>query len=369
MFSAADHEHMSRALRLAERGRYTSHPNPRVGCVIVSEGRVIGSGWHAQAGGPHAEIAALDACGDSAGGATAYVTLEPCAHHGRTPPCVDALIDAGVRHVVIAMQDPNPLVAGKGEASLRKAGITVASGLMQEQATRLNAGFVSRMQHRRPRVVLKLAASLDGRTAMASGESKWITSAPAREDVQHLRAESSAIISGVGTVIADDPSLNVRSPDIDTGGRQPMRVIVDSRLRTPPASRLIGLPGVTLIAAAVDEPEQHQHLRRAGAMVELFPNASGKVDLGRLLERLARLECNDVLVETGARLAGMFLAESLVDELVLYLAPHLLGSGARGLVEIPGLETLADKVQLQLIDIRQVGPDLRIRAQVAARSR
>jgi len=368
VFGAVDHGHMSHALRLAARGRYSSHPNPRVGCVIVNDGRVIGSGWHALAGGPHAEVVALHACETSARGATVYITLEPCAHHGRTPPCVDALIDAGVAHVVIAMQDPNPLVAGKGEASLRNAGIRVSSGLMREQAISLNAGFVSRMERGRPRAVLKLAASLDGRTAMANGESKWITAPPAREDVQHLRAASSAIICGVGTVIADDPSLNVRSPAIDTGGRQPLRVVVDSRLRTPPSSRLLTLPGTTLIAGAVSDIERQQRLQQAGAQVELFPNAAKKVDLGLLMARLAELECNDVLVETGSRLAGVFLGEGLIDELVLYLAPQLLGTNARGLVEVPGLESLADRLQLQLVDIRQVGPDLRIRARVAARA-
>jgi len=367
VFGAADHRHMGQALRLASRGRYTSHPNPRVGCVIVNNGRVIGSGWHAMAGGPHAEIVALNACETSARGATVYVTLEPCAHQGRTPPCVDALINAGVGHVVIAMQDPNPLVAGQGEASLRNAGIKVSSGLMRDQAKSLNAGFVSRMERGRPRAVLKLAASMDGRTAMANGESKWITAPPAREDVQHLRAASSAIICGVGTVIADDPSLNVRSPAIDTGGRQPLRVVVDSRLRVPPSSRLLTLPGTTLIAGAVSDIERQQRLQQAGAQVELFPNAAKKVDLGLLMDRLAELECNDVLVETGSRLAGVFLGEGLIDELVLYLAPQLLGTNARGLVEVPGLESLADRVQLQLVDVRQVGPDLRIRARVAAR--
>lgn len=368
MFSAADHGHMSDALRLARRGQFSCHPNPRVGCVITVNDEPISSGWHAVAGGAHAEIVALERAGAAARGSTVFVTLEPCAHHGRTPPCVEALIAAGVARVVVAMEDPNPLVAGQGLAALRAAGVDVQCGLLADQAAALNAGFVSRMQRGRPRTVLKLAASLDGRTAMANGESKWITGPAARADVQHLRAASSAILTGVGSVISDDPSLNVRATALDTGGRQPLRVVVDSRLRTPPGARLLGLPGQTLIFGALEDASAQRALERAGARIELLPNDSSKVDLQRLLTRLAELECNDVLVETGARLAGIMVNAGLIDELVLYLAPHLMGDEARGLVELSGLVLLADRVQLELIDVRQVGPDLRIRARLEARA-
>lgn len=368
MFGAADHGHMSEALRLARRGRFSCDPNPSVGCVVVADQQTIGSGWHAVAGGAHAEIAALEQAGEAARGSIVYVTLEPCAHHGRTPPCAEALIAAGVSRVVVAMEDPNPLVAGQGLAMLRAAGIEVQCGLLGDQAAALNPGFVSRMQRGRPRTLLKLAASLDGRTAMANGESKWITGPAARADVQRLRAASSAILTGVGTVITDDPSLNVRDAALDTGGRQPLRVIVDSRLRTPPDARLLRLPGRTLICGARGDASTQRALERAGARVELLPNEAGKVDLHRMLSRLAELECNDVLVETGARLAGIMVSAGLIDELVLYLAPHLMGHEARGLVELSGLAGLADRVQLEFIDVRQLGPDLRIRARLETRA-
>ena len=368
MFTAADHRHMGQALRLARKGEFSCHPNPRVGCVLTVDDRIVGSGWHGVTGGPHAEVVALRDAGDGARGATAYVTLEPCSHEGRTPPCTDALIAAGVSRVVAAMEDPNPRVAGDGLAALGAAGIGVQCGLLRDEAAALNAGFVNRMTLGRPRTMLKLAASLDGRTAMASGESKWITGPAARADVQRLRAASSAILTGVGTVISDDPSLNVRAEELDTGGRQPLRVIVDSRLRTPPDARMLDLPGRTLIAGATDDAGLLQALEQAGATVERFPDRQGKVDLTRLLTRLGELECNDVLVETGSRLAGVMVGAGLIDELVLYLAPHLMGAGARGLVELPGLVSMADRVQLEIIEVRQVGPDLRIRARFAERA-
>lgn len=363
MFGAPDYRHMSHALQLARRGQYSCHPNPRVGCVITQGEQVVGSGWHAVTGGPHAEIEALRVAGGRARGATAYVTLEPCVHQGRTPPCTDALVSAGLKRVVVAMEDPNPRVAGQGLASLRAAGLAVECGLLGEDAAALNAGFVSRMTRGRPRTVLKLAASLDGRTAMASGESQWITGPAARGDVQRLRAASSAVLTGVGTVISDDPSLNVRDTTLDTGGRQPLRVIVDSRLRTPPDARMLRLSGKTLIAGATGESAARKVLEGAGARVELFADHQGKVDMARLLARLGELECNDVLVETGARLGGVMVAAGLIDELVLYLAPHLMGTEARGLVELTGLSSMADRVQLTITDVRQIGPDLRIRAQ------
>jgi diaminohydroxyphosphoribosylaminopyrimidine deaminase/5-amino-6-(5-phosphoribosylamino)uracil reductase len=353
---------MSHALQLARRGQYSCHPNPRVGCVITQGEQVVGSGWHAVTGGPHAEIEALRLAAGHARGATAYVTLEPCAHQGRTPPCTDALISAGLKRVVAAMEDPNPRVAGQGLAALRAAGLAVECGLLGEDAAALNAGFVSRMTRGRPRTVLKLAASLDGRTAMASGESQWITGPAARADVQRLRAASSAVLTGVGTVISDDPSLTVRDTALDTGGRQPLRVIVDSRLRTPPDARMLRLSGQTLIAGATGDSAAREVLERAGARVERFADHQGKVDLARLLARLGELECNDVLVETGARLAGVMVGAGLIDELVLYLAPHLMGTEARGLVELTGLSSMADRVQLTMTDVRQIGPDLRIRA-------
>ena len=362
VFSAAEHGWMGRALELAARGRYSTHPNPRVGCVLVAGDRVVGEGWHRVAGGPHAEVEAIAAAGAAAAGATAYVTLEPCAHHGRTPPCVDALVAAGVGRVVAAMSDPNPAVAGRGLAALAAAGIEVAAGLLAGEAEALNAGFVSRMTRGRPRVTLKLAASLDGRTAMASGESRWITGAAARADVQRLRASSSAVLTGVGTVLADDPSLNVRAAELETAGRQPLRVVLDSRLRTPPTARLLGLAGRTLVLTTPAARSAAAELQAAGAVVEAVPPGPGGLDLLPVLRRLGELECNDVLVECGPILAGAFMAAGLVDELVLYLAPHLMGDAARGLFTLPGLEKMAERVQLRITEVRRVGDDLRLRA-------
>jgi len=353
---------MARSLELAARGRYSTHPNPMVGCVIVDDEGVAGEGWHRVAGHAHAEIEALRSAGGRARGATAYVTLEPCSHHGRTPPCAPALVAAGLRRVVVAMPDPNPLVAGQGIALLEGAGLEVRSGLMEEAANSLNAGFVSRMRQDRPRVTLKLAASLDGRTAMASGESQWITGPEARADVQRLRAASSAILTGIGTVLADDPSLTVRAPQLDTAGRQPLRVVLDSRLRTPPDARMFGLPGRTLILTNNADAAAAAGLVDAGAEVEVLPGAGPRVDLQGALQRLARHECNDVLAEAGPVLAGAMLAAGLVDQLVVYLAPHAMGDAARGLFTLPGLEKMADRVQLRFSDVRRVGDDLRIRA-------
>ena len=361
VFTAADHEFMARALRLAARGRYTTQPNPRVGCVIVAGGEIVGEGWHRVAGGPHAEIDALTAAGPRAAGATAYVTLEPCAHHGRTPPCVDTLIAARVARVVAAMTDPNPAVAGRGLAALAAAGIEVASGLLATRAGALNAGFVSRMTRGRPRVTLKLAASLDGRTALADGTSQWITGPAARADVQRLRAASSAILTGIGTALADDPSLTVRAPGVDTAGRQPLRVVLDSRLRLPASARMLALPGRTLVFAA-DSGADDAALAAAGAVIERLPAGARGLDLRAALRRLAEHECNDVLVESGPTLAGALVEAGLADELVLYLAPHLLGASARGLFALPGLSTMADRVQLRITDLRRVGDDLRLRA-------
>jgi len=367
-FSADDHRHMARALRLAERGLYTTDPNPRVGCVLVRGGQVVGEGWHRRAGDAHAERVALAAAGDAARGATAYITLEPCSHHGRTPPCVDGLIEARVARVVAAMSDPNPLVAGHGLAMLREAGIGTGVGLLQADAEALNPGFLRRMRQGRPYVRCKLAMSLDGRTAMASGESQWITGGSARRDVQRLRARSSAILTGVGTVLADDPSMTVRLPVGDLPGvgdeaylRQPLRVVLDTRLRTQPRANMLSLPGATLIACGEGaSAETEAELRAAGADVVRLPQLGGRIDLSELLRLLASREVNELLIESGATLAGGALQAGLVDELIVYVAPNLMGDGARGLVSLPGLERLTERVDLRFDDLRRVGEDLRI---------
>jgi diaminohydroxyphosphoribosylaminopyrimidine deaminase / 5-amino-6-(5-phosphoribosylamino)uracil reductase len=355
-FSAVDHGMMVRALQLAERGLWTTSPNPRVGCVLVRDGEIVGEGWHEKAGEPHAEIHALRATGDRARGATAYVTLEPCSHHGRTPPCAEALIAAGVSRVVAAMTDPNPLVAGQGLAMLRAAGIETASGLLESEARELNIGFVSRMTRGRPWLRLKAAASLDGKTALNNGISQWITGPDARRDGQRWRARACAIMTGIGTVRDDDPQLNVR--DVETP-RQPLRVVVDSRLETPLSARILqGAP--VLIAGAVDNAEKKALLRSTGAEVLILPNAAGKVELKDLLEELARRGINEVHVEAGFKLNGSLLREGLVDELLLYLAPCLIGHDASGLFNLPALTSLDDKRLLQIRDLRQIGEDIRL---------
>jgi diaminohydroxyphosphoribosylaminopyrimidine deaminase/5-amino-6-(5-phosphoribosylamino)uracil reductase len=362
-FTAEDHAHMARALQLAERGLYTTMPNPRVGCVLVKQGVVVGEGWHEYAGGPHAEIVALRAAGERARGATAYVTLEPCCHHGRTAPCSDALVAAGIARVVAAMEDPNPRVSAKGLRQLHSAGVEVASGLLAPQAERLNPGFVTRMRHGRPFVRCKLAMSLDGRTAMASGESQWITGAEAREDVQRLRARSSAIVTGIGTVLADDPSLTVRIPG---ARRQPLRVVLDPELRLSSEANLFRSEGEILVIAARDKPNVEQ-LRAGGAEVIVLPGAQGRIDLSATLSELARREVNELLVESGAVLAGAFMEAGLLDEIIVYMAPKLMGDGARGLFHLPGLKTMADAVDLELQDVRAVGRDWRLAARVTMR--
>lgn len=359
VFTPDDGRYMARALQLARRGLYTTDPNPRVGCVLVKGGEVVGEGWHERAGGPHAEVVALTAAGARSRGAIAYVSLEPCCHHGRTPPCTQALITAGVERVVAAMPDPNPKVARQGIAELEQAGIRVDIGLMQADAERLNRGFLSRMTRGRPYVRVKLAASLDGRTALVSGESKWITGEAARADVQRLRASSSAILTGIGTVLADDPSLTVRDFDI---GRQPLRVVVDGHLSMRPNARLLHLPGKTLVVTAADDNEYAEPLLAAGAEVMVLSAGPEAVDLAALMQDLGQREVNDVLVEAGATVCGALLRAGLVDELVLYLAPHLLGSGARGMFNLPGLESMRGRIALQIQDVRAVGQDWRITA-------
>lgn len=360
-FSAVDHGMMARALQLAERALWTTSPNPRVGCVLVREGEIVGEGWHVRAGEPHAEVHALRAAGERACGATAYVTLEPCSHYGRTPPCAEGLIAAGVTRVVAAMEDPNPLVAGRGLAMLRAAGIETACGLLTEAAQELNIGFVSRMTRGRPWVRLKTAASLDGKTALNNGVSQWITGPDARRDGHRWRARACAILTGIGTVRDDDPRLDVR--EVETT-RQPLRVIVDSRLETPPTARILQ-GGPVLLAAAVDDAERANLLKAAGAEILLLPNTAGKVELTALLNALAVRGINEVHVEAGWKLNGSLLREGLVDELLLYMAPCLIGHHAAGLFNLPELTDLAGKRQLALRDVRQVGADIRILARLA----
>ncbi|MGM0412486.1 MAG: bifunctional diaminohydroxyphosphoribosylaminopyrimidine deaminase/5-amino-6-(5-phosphoribosylamino)uracil reductase RibD [Pseudomonadota bacterium] len=362
-FSAADHTFMTRALRLAGSGLWTADPNPRVGCVLVRSGSVVGEGWHRYAGEPHAEVHALEVAGESARGATAYVTLEPCAHHGRTPPCAEALARAGVARVVAAMEDPNSQVAGRGLARLAEAGVETASGLMGERAEALNPGFVRRMRSGRPWVRIKLAASLDGRTALASGESQWITGEAARADVHRLRARSSAVVTGIGTVLADDPRLTAR---VEGEVIQPLRVILDPHLALPPEAALLREPGRTLVVAAAGEVGEADDgaeaaLAAAGAEVIRLPAHGGAIRLEPLLDHLGAEEAvNELLVETGATLAGAFLEAGLWDELVLYQAPHLLGDAARGLFRLPEPASMAERTTLKVVDRRLFGDDQRL---------
>lgn len=364
-FSAADHRFMGRALQLAERGLWTTRPNPRVGCVIVRDGEVVGEGAHLRAGEPHAEVHALAMAGERACGATAYVTLEPCSHHGRTPPCAEALLAAGIKRVVVAMPDPNPQVAGQGLARLQAAGVETAAGLLAAEAEALNPGFVQRMRIGRPYVRCKLAASLDGRTALASGESKWITSADARRDVHRLRARSCAIITGSGTVQADDPALTVRDTELPAQWPgQPLRVVLDGQLRTPPTAAVVQGEGEVLILHAAEASSRAAALAAAGARVERIAAAADGLDLAAVLERLAALEINEVLVEAGPTLAGAFVQAGLADELVIYLAPHLMGHDGSPLLRLPGIASMNQRLPLRILDVRMVGADLRVRARL-----
>lgn len=347
--------YMARAVRLAKKGLYTTDPNPRVGCVLVRNGTVIGEGWHQKAGGDHAEIDALNNAQD-ARGATAYVTLEPCSHHGKTPPCSLALIKAGVNRVVAAMEDPNPLVAGSGLRQLREAGVEVVCGILQSEAEALNPGFIKRMKENRPLVRSKLAMSLDGRTAVASGESKWITSTAARNDVHRLRAKSSAILTGIDTVLADDPSLTAR---IQEDVLQPLRIVLDTHLKTPAHAQMAGLPGRSLILTGSDDPEKTERLQQNGFEIHRLPKKNGRMDLHEVLSFLAKQQVNELLVEAGPTLNGALLAEGLVDEWIVYMAPCVLGDRGRGLFHLPGITAMADKKTLKLTDVRRVGKDIK----------
>lgn len=370
--SERDHLFMARALRLARKGLYSTHPNPRVGCVIVRDGEIVGEGWHARAGEPHAEVHALRQAGDKARGATAYVTLEPCSHHGRTPPCADALVAAGVSRVVAAMQDPNPQVAGSGLLRLAQAGIEVASGVLEDEARALNAGFIKRMESGLPFVRVKSAMSLDGRTAMASGESQWITGPAARAEVQRLRAQSSVVLSGADTVLADDARLTVRPDELGLGGegtfmaasRPPLRVLVDGRLRVP-LSKAFFQAGPALVATCAAAAARDRYLADGHELLAV-PGSNGHVDLRKLLLELAGRGVNEVLVEAGPRLAGAFARSGLVDEYRIFVAPKLLGSSARPLFELP-LNRMAEAPELQILDIRAVGDDWQITAVPKAR--
>lgn len=358
MFSAADHAYMAHALRLAQRGLYTTTPNPRVGCVIVRDGKIIGEGWHERAGEPHAEVHALAEAGEAARGAEVYVTLEPCSHHGRTPPCAEALLRAGVARVVAAMSDPNPQVAGGGLQLLRQRGVVVASGLLEAEARALNPGFISRMTRGRPWLTAKIAASLDGRTALANGASQWITGPAARADVQRQRARACVILTGIGTVLADDPQLTVRVLDI---GRQPLRVVVDSQLRMPPTARLLR-EGEVMVACLAGNAARAERLREAGATLLELPGRDGRVCLDRLLQALAGRGVNEVLVEAGAALNGALLRQGLIDELLLYYAPLLLGTDARGMFGLPALTQMDQRIALDILALDQIGQDIRVRA-------
>jgi len=360
MFSAADHETMGQALQLAARGLYTTTPNPRVGCVVVKDGAVIGTGWHEKAGLPHAEVLALKAAGGGARGATLYLNLEPCSHHGRTPPCVDAVIAAGIKRVVASAQDPNPKVAGSGFAKLRAAGIAVEQGLREDEARELNIGFFARMTRGRPWVRMKIAASLDGRTALANGKSQWITGEAARADGHRWRARACAILTGFGTVRDDDPQLNVRGVDTP---RQPLKIVVDSKFETSPSARLLK-DGETLVAGAVKEAKKIAALEAAGAETVVIPNDRGKVELFELMQELARRELNEIHVEAGTKLNGSLLQAGVVDELLVYLAPSVIGDSGRGMFDLPEITELSRASALKIREVERVGADLRILARI-----
>ncbi len=356
---------MARAIQLARNGWYSTSPNPRVGCVLVKNDRIIGEGWHKVAGDGHAEVNALVSARATSPsdimGATAYVTLEPCSHFGRTPPCADALIAAGIVKVVFGMRDPNPQVAGQGLERLHAAGIEVLGPVLEQDAKHLNAGFIQRMETGKPRVFAKAASSIDGRTAMQSGESQWITGVAARVDVQKLRAGSCAIVTGVGTVLQDNPALTVRDESLSAAGlplRQPLRVIVDSHLQTPREAKILQQPGKALLVYAQASPERIEEFTAIDIETLCLCNAEGKVDLQELIVELANRQCNEVMLEAGAKLFGAFLKAQLIDEIYLYMAPTLLGSNARPLAALP-IENMNEQIRFDVKDMRKVGDDVR----------
>lgn len=348
---------MAKALQLAEKGCFTTNPNPRVGCVLVKNGQIIGEGFHERAGQAHAEINALQNAIENVQGATAYVTLEPCFHHGKTPPCCDALIQSGISRLVVAMSDPNPLVSGKGLERCKEAGIEVICDVLRTDAEKLNRGFISRMTCKRPFVQSKIAMSLDGRTALENGESKWITSPQARNDVHFFRAQSCAILTGIGTVLADNPLLNAR---VDFDCVQPIRVILDSKLQTPPDLKMVNLSGRTLVLTCSNDEQKQINLKKAGFEIYVFPQKNEQLDLHSVMEFLAEQEINNLFVEAGATLNGALLEANLVDEWLIYIAPCVLGDKGRGVFALPALNSMTDKKSLQWLDVRQIGVDLRL---------
>ena len=356
MFSESDHRFMAHALRLAERGLYTTTPNPRVGCIIVRDGVIVGEGWHERAGEPHAEAHALRGAGERARGATAYVTLEPCNHTGRTPPCATALIQSGIARVVAAMVDPNPIVAGTGLRALSDAGLETTAGLLESQAQELNIGFVSRMRRGRPWLRMKVAASLDGKTALNNGESQWITGEGARRDGHLWRARSCGILTGIGTVKDDDPQLTVRAVGTT---RQPKKILIDSRLDVPLDAKIFDGSEVLIFCASADA-EKLARLEDKNARVIPLPDEHGKVDLAAMAQELGKRGCNEILVEAGTKLNGSLLRTNLIDELLIYLAPHLLGDIARGMFGVAELTALSERRELALQEVRQIGHDIRI---------
>jgi len=368
-FSRFDHQCMATALKLATKGLFSPHPNPRVGCVIARGQNILGRGWHEFAGGPHAEIAALQDAREDVKGSTAYITLEPCSHHGRTPPCTEALLSAGLSRIVVASADPNPQVNGQGLKKLRDAGLTVEAGLMTDEAEALNTGFFKRMRVGRPWVRVKTAISLDGRTALGNGDSKWISSEVSRHDVQKWRARSSAILTGIGTVLADNPAMTVRLDNDQPGQegqtpcRQPLRIIVDSRWRTPASSRILA-DATTAIIAGTRDVAVPPELEATGAQCISLPAISGRTDLVSLLSRLAEMELNEIQVEAGACLCGALLKDSLVDELLIYQAPHLLGEGGPGPFTFGPLESMDERTHLKLLETRRLGNDWRLRLEL-----
>lgn len=359
-FSSADYAFMAEAIKLAEKGLYTTSPNPRVGCVIVKNHQIIGRGWHEKAGQPHAEINALAQAATEAKNSTTYVTLEPCCHHGRTPPCTDALIKAGITKLIIAMQDPNPLIAGKGIQQLKKAGIEVQYGLLEAQANQLNIGFVSRMTRQRPWITVKIASSLDGKIALANGNSQWITGEAARTDVHRLRARSCAILTGINTVKHDDPELSVRHVQTT---RQPLRVILDNRLEISANAKILQKAGV-LIFTTLQDSTKIQSLTERGVQVVVLPNATGKLDLAEVMSKLAEFEINEILVEAGSTLSGSLVESQLVDKIIIYCAPIFLGNSAQSMLHLPELRSLSQKWKLEITEIGKVGCDIKITAKL-----
>jgi len=373
-FSADDYRFMQRAIMLAKQGHFTTSPNPRVGCVLVNNGQIIGEGFHQRAGEGHAEVNALKMAGENAQGATAYVTLEPCSHYGRTPPCAEGLIQAGVKHVIAAMVDPNPKVAGNGLRMLEQAGVSTEQGLLTQAAEALNVGFIKQMTTGLPYVRCKLAASLDGKTAMKNGESKWITSPEARQDVQRLRAQSCAIISGADSILIDNAKMTVRWSELGElknryqkeSVRQPVRVIIDSKNRLTPNLALFNENGpIILIRNTIENIHQWPHFVEQVSMPFAQTSNEGlHINLRALLEYLAKLNLNDVLIESGSRLAGAFIEQNLVDELVLYQAPKLMGADSKSLVDMASIENLSQAKELEISDVRMVGKDIRTVAKI-----